>query len=177
MADTGNQFDPFGDIVALVSGPIAGAIRSIEQLRRGADEFMRGVENFNTTMENLNETAARVNRMLNELEEPLRIVVPQVTRTMKFADDATQRIAELPFDPTDVLKAFMDLTNRLAPLAQMAESASGMFGIRIPGLSRSAPPPPPPAPEPAAKPTSKKSPAKKSTSSRSSTAKKSTSSR
>ena len=38
-------------------------------------------------MENLNETAARVNRLLNDFEEPIRAMLPQLTRTVKMADE------------------------------------------------------------------------------------------
>ena len=55
---------------------------------------MRGLENFNTTMANLNETAARVNRLLNDFEEPIRAMLPQLTRTVKMADDLSKRLAD-----------------------------------------------------------------------------------
>src|ERR671910_890157 len=92
MTDTGRN-DPFADIISLVAGPIAAVIRSFDQLRRGADELMRGFENFNATMENLNETAARVNRLLNDFEEPIRLMLPQVTRTVKLADEMASRLS------------------------------------------------------------------------------------
>src|SRR4029077_15362234 len=92
MADPGRT-DPFADIISLAAGPIAAVIRSFEQLRRGADELMRSFENFNTTMANLNETAQWVNRLLNDIEEPVRAMVPQVTRTVKLADDLSKRLS------------------------------------------------------------------------------------
>ena len=139
-------------------------IRSFEQLRKGADELMRGLENFNATMENLNETAARVNRLLNDFEEPMRAMLPQLTRTVKMADELSLRLAT-PIDqvdpradpagrhartrrccarcPTDLgqfMEVINDLVRRMSPLAQIAEQAGGMFGLRIPGLSRQAAP-------------------------------------
>jgi ABC-type transporter Mla subunit MlaD len=164
MADTGfGRTDPFSDVIALVAGPIAAGIRSFEQLRKGADELMRGLENFNATMENLNETAARVNRLLNDFEEPVRAMLPQLTRTVKMADDLSLRLAT-PIDqvipgltrladtlnspalrsmPTDLgqfMEVINDLSKRMSPLAQIAEQAGSMFGLRIPGLSRQAAP-------------------------------------
>ena len=91
MADPGRT-DPFADIISLVAGPIAAVVRSFDQLRRGADELMKGFENFNATMANLNETAQRVNRLLNDIEEPVRAMLPQVTRTVKLADDISKRL-------------------------------------------------------------------------------------
>ena len=40
-------------------------------------------------MENLNEAAMRINAFLAEVEEPVRAIIPQVTRTVKAADEIT----------------------------------------------------------------------------------------
>ncbi|MGI9053593.1 MAG: hypothetical protein ACR2HQ_13270, partial [Ilumatobacteraceae bacterium] len=169
MTDTGRG-DPFGDMISLVAGPIAAVIRSFDQLRRGSEELMRGLENFNATMENLNETAGRVNRLLNDFEEPIRAMLPQLTRTVKLADDLSSRISgpidavvpglsrlaetlnspvfgTLPTDLRQFLDVINDLSRRMSPLAQLAEQAGGLFGMRIPGLTPRpviAPPPAPP---------------------------------
>jgi ABC-type transporter Mla subunit MlaD len=188
MADSGRT-DPFSDIISLVAGPIAAVIKSFDQLRRGADELMKGLENFNRTMSNLNDTAERVNSLLADIEEPVRAILPQIVKTVKFADDFSSRmsgpleqvlpglvklsetlnspvISSLPTDLSSFVDSINDLVRRMSPLGQIAESAGGLFGLRIPGLSRSGPPaesPPPPRP-PAAEPTPKavkKAPAKK----------------
>ena len=158
MADTApGRIDPFADVISLVAGPIAAVIRSFDQLRRGSEELIRGLENFNSTMENLNETAARVNRLLNEYEEPIRAMLPQLTRTIKMADEMSMRLAT-PIDqvvpglsrlaetlnspilrsmPTDLgqfMEIINDLGRRMSPLTQMAEQAGSLFGLRLPGL-------------------------------------------
>jgi hypothetical protein len=75
-------------------------------------------------------------------------------------------ISSLPTDLSGFVDSINDLVRRLSPLGQIAESAGGLFGLRIPGLSRGgptaeAPPPPrPPADDPAPKPV-KKAPAKR----------------
>ena len=175
MPDSGRT-DPFSDVISLVAGPIAAVIRSFEQLRHGADELIKGFENFNATMRNLNDTAARVNRLLNDVEEPVRAMLPQITRTVKLADDMAARLST-PIDkvvpglgrladtldspvlrtlPTD-LGQFMDVVNdlsrRLGPLSQIAEQAGGLFGLRLPGFgspaskpAQTTPAPPPPEP-------------------------------
>lgn len=181
MADLGRN-DPFADVISLVAGPIAAVVRSFDQLRRGSEELMKGFENFNATMSNLNETAARINRLLNDFEEPIRAMLPQITRTVKMADEVATRLST-PIDqvipglsrladtldspvlrnlPTD-LGQFLDIVNdlgrRMSPLAQIAEQAGSMFGLRIPGFPGASPaakPAPPaaapvaPAPPPAA---------------------------
>ena len=141
-------FDPLSELVGLVAGPIAAGIRSVDQVRRAADELLRGVENFNATMQTLNETASRLNRLLDDIEPPIRAAMPQVTRTVRTADELSQRLGSLPFDVAEFMVSMMDLSRRLAPLATFAESAGGMFGLRIPGFGRQAQPAPAPPPEP-----------------------------
>ena len=191
MADPGRT-DPFADIISLVAGPIASVIRSFDQLRRGADELMKGFENFNATMTNLNETAQRVNRLLNDVEEPVRAMIPQVTRTVKLADEVSKRLAaplenvipgldrlastldspvlrSLPTDLGQFMEVINDLARRMSPLAQLAEQAGGMFGLRIPGFnapstssaSTNAPTPRTEPPIPTTSATTRPAPAKK----------------
>ncbi len=196
MAD--DRSDPLADLFTLFASPLSGTMRSIEQFRKGVDEFLRGVENFNRAMENLNETTERINSLVAEVEQPLRAAIPQVTRTVKAADEMMQvvsgpamavapglhRLAETLSTPAfaqlpNQIGAFSDVlgevSRRLGPLTQLAESAGGLFGgFRIPG-SRPSPVAPPPEPEaprpdvtrevattsPARQATAKKAPAKK----------------
>ena len=161
MAEPGRT-DPFADMISLVAGPIAAVIRSFDQLRRGADELMRGLENFNATMANLNETGQRVNRLLNDVEEPVRAMIPQITRTVKMADEMSARLSApidqvvpgltrladtlnspvltaLPTDLGQFMVVINDLSRRLSPLAQLAEQAGGLFGFRLPGMATTTP--------------------------------------
>jgi hypothetical protein len=193
--------DPLADLFTLIASPLSGTVRSIEQFRKGVDEFLRGVENFNRTMENLNEATERINSLLIEVEQPIRAAIPQVTRTVKTADEmmqvvsgpamavapglnrlaetlATPAFAQLPAQIGTFSDVLGDVSRRLGPLTQLAESAGGLFGgFRIPGSrpSATAPTPTPhpqtsepeasvpaPADEPVAnKSAAKKSPAKK----------------
>lgn len=191
MTDAGTPNDPLADIFTMFAAPIAGALRTVEQFRKGVDEFLRGVENFNTTMENLNATTARINALLEDLEEPLRAAVPQITRTVRAADEMTQvligpakavapglnRLAttlstpafeQLPHQLEQFNGVLSELSKRLAPLTQLAGSAGGLFGLRFPGAQSE------PAEEPEPEPTlatrraasRSSSPAKKSTTKR-----------
>jgi ABC-type transporter Mla subunit MlaD len=195
MSDQPVRTDPFSDVISLVAGPIAAVIRSFDQLRKGADEMRRGFENFNSTMENLNETAARINRLLNDFEEPVRAMIPQLTRTVKLADEMSKRLAtpidevapglarlattlnspvlrSLPTDLGQFLEVINELSRRLSPLTQFADQAGSLFGLRIPGLpSRPAAQPAPPAPPPEPAPV-KKAPATKRAAKRRAPAKK-----
>lgn len=169
MAEPAPARDPFDGVISLVAGPIAAVIRSFDQLRRGADELINGLENFNRTMRNLNDTAERVNGLLNDFEQPVRTIVPQIVRTVGLAEDLADRVSgpidqvvpgltrladtlnspvltTLPSDIGAFVEAINDLVRRLSPLGQMAESASGLFGLRLPGFGRpTAATPAPPA--------------------------------
>jgi hypothetical protein len=178
--------DPLADLFTLFAAPLSGTVRSIEQFRKGVDEFLKGVENFNRTMENLNETTERINSLLTEVEQPIRAAIPQVTRTVKAADEMMQvvsgpakavapglsRLAETLATPAFAqlphqIGAFSDVLNevsrRLGPLTQMAESAGGLFGgFRLPGSRSVVPARPEPDEQPAqTKPAAKKSTAKR----------------
>lgn len=172
--------DPFSQMFNLFAAPLAGAVQSFEQFRKGVEQFQRGVDNFNRTMENLNETSERINRLLAEVEEPLRAAVPQVTRTVKAADEMMKIVSgpaiavapglailaetlnnpalkQMPNQLAQMNEVLSEVTARLAPLGQIAESAGGLFGgLKFPGFGatpRTEPagePDPEPDPEPEA---------------------------
>jgi hypothetical protein len=161
--------DPLADLFTLIASPLSGTVRSIEQFRKGVDEFLRGVENFNRTMENLNEATERINSLLIEVEQPIRAAIPQVTRTVKAADDMMQAVsgpamavapglnrlaetlsapafAQLPAQIGTFSDVLGEVSRRLGPLTQLAESAGGLFGgFRIPGSRPAASTPASPA--------------------------------
>jgi ABC-type transporter Mla subunit MlaD len=167
--------DPLADLFTLFATPLSGTVRSIEQFRKGVDEFLKGVENFNKTMENLNETTERINALLADVEQPLRAAIPQVTRTVKAADEmmqvvsgpamavapglnrlaetlSTPAFAQLPNQIGTFSDVLAEVSKRLGPLTQLAESAGGLFGgFRMPG-TRPAPSSPTITPEPAPEP-------------------------
>jgi hypothetical protein len=169
-------------VINLLAAPIAGGIRTVEQFKRGVDDMFRAVDNLNRTMENLNDAAARVNRLLAEIEEPIKVMMPQLTRTIRTADEITS-LMEAPVRATapkverivDALGSpgFLtlpnqigELMNRLGPLAQLAENAGGLFGaFRMPGTTRAPSAAPAaattPSTEPAQKSAAKKASAKK----------------
>ncbi len=193
MADS----DPLSQMFNLFAAPLAGTIQSFEQFRKGVDEFLRGVENFNRTMENLNETTERINRLVADVEEPIRAAIPQMTRTVKTADEVMkvvsgpamaaapglERLAKTLTTPAftqlpDQLGQFSDilgdLQNRLGPLTQLAESAGGLFGgFKLPGMSGARHAPLSDVPEPQATP----APAKKAAARKKTAAKKKTAAR
>jgi ABC-type transporter Mla subunit MlaD len=165
MAEDRN--DPLADLFTLFAAPLSGTVRSFDQFRKGVDEFLKGVENFNRTMANLNETTERINSLLADVEEPIRAAIPQVTRTVKVADEMMQVVSgpamavapalnrladtlstpaftQLPSQIGQFSDLLAEVSHRLSPLTQLAESAGGLFGgFRVPG-TRAHPAPPSP---------------------------------
>jgi hypothetical protein len=153
-----SRHDPLADVINVLAAPIAGGLRSVEQFQRGIGELFRAVENLNRTLENLNETATRVNRLVGDIEEPIRAMMPQVTRTIKAADEITkmlqgpvrvaapniEKIVEtlsspgfstLPNQLGEFMESIGEVSRRLAPLTQFAENAGGLFGgFKLPGM-------------------------------------------
>ena len=153
-----SRHDPLADVINVLAAPIAGGLRSVEQFQRGIGELFRAVENLNRTLENLNETATRVNRLVGDIEEPIRAMMPQVTRTIKAADEITkmlqgpvrvaapnlEKIVEtlsspgfstLPSQLGEFMESIGEVSRRLAPLTQFAENAGGLFGgFKLPGM-------------------------------------------
>ncbi len=163
MADDRN--DPLADLFTLFAAPLSGTVRSFDQFRKGVDEFLKGVENFNRTMANLNETTERFNSLLADVEEPIRAAIPQVTRTVKAAEEMMQVVSgpamavapalnrladtlstpaftQLPSQIGQFSDLLAEMSHRLSPLTQLAESAGGLFGgFRVPGTRTPAAPP------------------------------------
>jgi len=96
---------------------------------------VQSLSNFNDTMRELNTAARRVNSLLDDIEAPIRVIVPQVKNTMKKVDGVIGQVGSLPADVAKAVSTLGDLASRLGPLAQFAETAGGMFGIKPPSRS------------------------------------------
>jgi ABC-type transporter Mla subunit MlaD len=147
-----NTSSGFGDLLGAfgANNPLTGLTRSVAQFQRGVNEFLSTIENLNNALEQFNQVSARVNMLLDLVEEPLKAFVPQVTRTIRAADDLVERLSSpidrvapglarladtlsnpvltsLPKDLNEFLAVLRDLARRLQPLGQMAETAGGLF--------------------------------------------------
>jgi ABC-type transporter Mla subunit MlaD len=150
MAD--NAPPGLGDLLGLFgnNNPFAGVSRSVAQFQRGVSEFLTTIENLNAALEQFNQVSVRVNTLLDLVEEPIKAFVPQVTRTVRAADELVERLsgpvdkvapgltslaetlsnpalAALPKDLNEFLGVLRDLARRMQPLGQMAETAGGLF--------------------------------------------------
>ena len=113
--------NPLEQLLGLVSlvDPVEFAGKAIDASRRSTEALLAVLENFAGTIENLNRTTARVNSLLDDVEEPLRRVMPQVGAAM----NAMAAMGE-------VASQMGELTKRLGPLTTLAENAGGLFGLR-----------------------------------------------
>ena len=79
------------DVLALLRGidPVAEGVRLADQGRRTVEALIVALENVGATMDNLNQAASRVNRLLDDVEEPIR-------RIAGMADQAGSLVTFLP---------------------------------------------------------------------------------
>ena len=143
----------FGDLFAALGGAnlLAPLARTAEQFRAGVVGFIEAVAAFKQTMDALGATTIRLNRMLDQIEGPLQVLMPQITatseqaaRVMAIMSGPVERmgpglaqladtlssptVADLPRRLNDVVEAMSALPRTLTPLNQVAEMAGGIFG-------------------------------------------------
>lgn len=130
--------NPLEQLLALVAlvDPIEFATKAVDSTRRTTDALITILENFASTVDNLNKTTTRVNSLLDEVEEPLRRLMPQMGIAMNTL--ATMG---------DVALQLGELSKRLGPLTTLAENAGGLFGFK-PGRPSTQTPPSSPNSEP-----------------------------
>lgn len=99
------------DLLALLRGidPVAEGVKLADQGRRTVEALIVALENVGATMDNLNQAASRVNRLLDDVEEPIR----------KIAGMADQAGSLMTFLPSLASKAVSNLAPK--PSANAAE--------------------------------------------------------
>jgi methyl-accepting chemotaxis protein len=130
---------PLTDLLSLLGGvnPLVTAGKILETVVTMSSEMIQSVSTFNDTMLEMNRMVHRVNSLLDEIEGPVRQVVPlvegsltQAKGTLKKVDAVLGQIGSLPSDVAKAVTTLGDLASRLGPLAQFAETAGGLFGIK-----------------------------------------------
>lgn len=94
MSDGAAQLDLqklINDVVALLHtmDPVGEGLKLADQGRRTIEALIVALENAGATMDNLNQAASRVNRLLDDVEEPIR-------RMAGLADQAGSLVGFLP---------------------------------------------------------------------------------
>lgn len=69
--------------------PVTEGVKLAEQGRRAVEALIVALENVGATMDNLNQAASRVNRLLDDVEDPIR-------RIAGMADQAGSLVGFLP---------------------------------------------------------------------------------
>lgn len=116
--------NPVEQLLGLVGkvDPIELASRAVDASRRTTEAVIGILEGLSAAVDNLNRTTSRINLLLDEVEEPLKRVMPQVGATMNAVATLGEAAGQLG-----------DLAKRLSPLTVLAESAGGLFGMRSSG--------------------------------------------
>lgn len=131
------------DVLSLLGGvnPLVAAGKVLETVVTMSTEMIQSVSTFNDTMLEMNRMVHRMNSLLDEIEGPVRQVVPllevslkQAKGTMRTIDTVLGQIGSLPSDVAKAVGTLGELASRLGPLAQFAETAGGIFGMK-PGQS------------------------------------------
>ena len=115
---TSNPLEQLLQLLALVD-PIDLASKAVDTTRRTTETLVTVLENFASTVDNLNRTTTRVNALLDDIEEPLKRVMPQLGNAMNAMATMGEAATQLA-----------DLSKRLGPLTTLAENAGGLFGFR-----------------------------------------------
>lgn len=130
------------ELLGLLSGanPLVAVGRMVETVMQVTGDVVQSIATFNDTMTELNKVAHRVNALLDEIEGPVAEIVPlvqasakQAKATLKKVDGVLNQVGSLPTDITKAVGMLGDLAGRLGPLAQFAEAAGGMFGVKPSG--------------------------------------------
>ena len=111
--DTNNQSTTaFGqqqvnDLFSLLSefNPVTSGAKAVDQAKRTVESLISAMEMFVQSMDNMNQVASRVNRLLDDIEGPMRQVMPHVNGAM----GAVNKLA-------DMSGALTELSKRLGPL-------------------------------------------------------------
>ena len=110
---TNQPMDDFFSFLNAIN-PLANGAKFVEQTKRTIHALIVSLELFGQSMDNINQVATRVNRLLDDVEEPLRKLMPQVATALGAA-------AKLG----DVANALNDLSKRLSPFAAFLPQPSG----------------------------------------------------
>lgn len=103
------------DLLALLRNidPVGEGVKLAEQGRRTVQALIIALEQFGSTMDNLNQAASRVNRLLDDVEDPIR----------RIAGMADQTGSLFSFLPNLANKAMANLTPKPATTTSPSSGA------------------------------------------------------
>ena len=109
-SSTQNPLDGVSEMIKSLGldNPLATGAKAVDQARRSVEALIASVELFVQSMDNINQVAARVNRLLDDIEGPLRQTIPHVSGAL----GALQKLS-------DATSGLNDLARRLGPLGAL----------------------------------------------------------
>jgi ABC-type transporter Mla subunit MlaD len=109
------------DVLALLRNvdPVGEGVKLADQGRRTVEALIVALENVGATMDNLNQAAARVNRLLDDVEDPIR----------RIAGMADQAGSLINFLPSLAGKAVANLTAKPDTAAPNPVSTTSPTGV------------------------------------------------
>lgn len=107
---SGSPLDGVNELIKSLGldNPLATGAKAVDQARRSVDALIASMELFVQSMDNINQVAARVNRLLDDIEGPLRQTIPHVSGALS----ALHRLSE-------ATSGLNDLARRLGPLGAL----------------------------------------------------------
>lgn len=110
---TSSEQNPLDGVSELIKSlgldnPLATGAKAVDQARRSVEALIASMELFVQSMDNINQVAARVNRLLDDIEGPLRQTIPHVSGAL----GALQKLS-------DATSGLNDLARRLGPLGAL----------------------------------------------------------
>lgn len=138
-AKSSGGFAGVGDLLSMFGGvnPVMAAGKLLEAVVTASSDMIQSVATFNDTMLEMNRMVHRVNSLLDDIEGPVRQVIPlmegslnQAKGTIRKVDAVVNQIGSLPSDVARAVGTLGELATRLGPLAQFAETAGGLFGMK-----------------------------------------------
>ena len=110
---TSSEQNPLDGVSELIKSlgldnPLATGAKAIDQARRSVEALIASMELFVQSMDNINQVAARVNRLLDDIEGPLRQTIPHVSGAL----GALQKLS-------DATSGLNELARRLGPLGAL----------------------------------------------------------
>ena len=74
------QANGIEDLLNLVNAlnPLANGVKAVDQAKRTVEALIASMELFVQSMDNLNQVATRVNRLLDDIEGPVRQIAPHI---------------------------------------------------------------------------------------------------
>ena len=105
-----NPLDGISELIKSLGldNPLATGAKAVDQARRSVEALIASMELFVQSMDNINQVAARVNRLLDDIEGPLRQTIPHVSGAL----GALQKLS-------DATSGLNDLARRLGPLGAL----------------------------------------------------------